>query len=286
MKKPYSFEKEEFLDFIFFRQAARFLVSILKHTSITPNIVTLLAVIIGITASFFFFLKEYPYNIIGIVLLCLAIILDCSDGQLARAKKIFSPIGGVIDGIADSIVIFALYFSVTMFYTLEGDYFIWLWGALAAVSHSIQCSIYDFYKNQYRMYVFDGKINNELSYEGLKEKYSKDKTDRKLKRNIQKFHLQYQKSQELYVYPEYKIRYSIKELNETYRSKYRKYNLVLFQFWALVAPTTHLVYFMLFSIFSDFKKYFFFEIIILNVVLIVLRIIQFFISKRLANRYL
>ena len=41
-------------------------------------------------------------NIIAIALLCIADILDCTDGQLARLTGKKSPLGRILDGVAGS----------------------------------------------------------------------------------------------------------------------------------------------------------------------------------------
>ena len=72
--------------------AYAFVWSIFK-TSITPNMVTLMAVIAGFTAGVMFIWGTPHAMIAGGVLLWSAAILDGADGFLARAKNLQSQFG-------------------------------------------------------------------------------------------------------------------------------------------------------------------------------------------------
>ena len=79
--------------------AKRF-VRVLKNTSFTPNQVTYLSVLVGFVSGYSFSQGTWVSSIAGGILLELTLILDCVDGQLARAKNMASDWGRLIDGIA------------------------------------------------------------------------------------------------------------------------------------------------------------------------------------------
>ena len=282
MKKLFLFEKEEPLDFIIFRPLASLLVSFLKKTPILPNHITIMAMILGSVAGLFFFLNTITSIITGIILIFIAIVLDCSDGQLARAKNIHSYFGRILDGFSDSVVIFFIYLFICLFYTINGDYFIWIWGIIGAISHSVQCNMYDFYKNQYKDYVFNGIADKHDELKDLNDNLKKLSKKQFFKKFLLIIFINYIKSQNFYVKPDINLRTKLDEkLNDDFREKYRKYNIVLFQIWGLQGPTSHLVYIMLFAFFYELKYFLIFESSILNILLAILWIIQYMITRKI-----
>ena len=79
--------------------------------NITPNIVSIISAFTGIVASLFFFFHQ---AVIGGILIQLASILDGSDGEIARLKKMQSPFGNFLDAVLDRYTDFFILFG--MFY--------------------------------------------------------------------------------------------------------------------------------------------------------------------------
>ena len=76
------------------------IVYLLKNSLITPNQVTYFSVLIGFLSGYAFSFASPTSLVFGGVLLEVTLILDCVDGQLARAKNMASDWGRLIDGIA------------------------------------------------------------------------------------------------------------------------------------------------------------------------------------------
>lgn len=93
--------------------------NILCHTNITPNQVTIIATIIGIIAAFFFIPGKHYLNVIGALLLQLSLVLDYSDGAIARKKKMVSNRGLWYDSNFDIFVdaIVLSFISIGTFYS-------------------------------------------------------------------------------------------------------------------------------------------------------------------------
>jgi hypothetical protein len=83
-------------------------------TKISPNLVTIISLLLALGAGVLFI---YHYYIIGVILLNLALILDCADGQLAKVKNLKSELGAYLDYYFDRIKDVALIFSLSL-----GDY--------------------------------------------------------------------------------------------------------------------------------------------------------------------
>tara|TARA_B100000242_G_scaffold114702_1_gene80007 strand:- start:1529 stop:2419 length:891 start_codon:yes stop_codon:yes gene_type:complete len=95
---------------------------LLYKTKITPNFVTFLQIIIGLSACLVIALfPKQEVFILGIIFLHLAYLLDCSDGEIARAKKMSSLEGLFLDKFAHAITMPSIFMAVSMYYS---QYFI------------------------------------------------------------------------------------------------------------------------------------------------------------------
>ena len=79
---------------------AKQIVGLLKNTLVTPNQVTYFSVLIGFLSGYAFSFASPISLVLGGILLEITLVLDCVDGQLARAKGMASHWGRLIDGIA------------------------------------------------------------------------------------------------------------------------------------------------------------------------------------------
>ena len=87
---------------------AKQFVRFLKNTPITPNQVTYFSVLVGFASGYTFSFASPESLILGGILLEATLVLDCVDGQLARAKGMASEWGRLIDGIAGYIAYLAV----------------------------------------------------------------------------------------------------------------------------------------------------------------------------------
>jgi phosphatidylglycerophosphate synthase len=74
------------------------------RTPVTPNVVTLAVICIGMTAAFLFAQPGHGSNILGALVFWCASFLDGCDGELARLKFLESRLGGWLDLWADNLV--------------------------------------------------------------------------------------------------------------------------------------------------------------------------------------
>jgi len=91
---------------------AKKIVGVLKDTFITPNQVTYLSVLVGFASGYSFSQGNSISSVFGGLLLELTLILDCVDGQLARAKNMASDLGRLIDGIAGYFAYLAVVYGI------------------------------------------------------------------------------------------------------------------------------------------------------------------------------
>jgi phosphatidylglycerophosphate synthase len=130
-----SAETEDWLDLHVVRPFCYWWAVFFAKLDIHPNTVTILSMIIGAASTFFFACGSFYYegthglvmNIIAILLLCLADIFDCTDGQLARMTGKKSRLGRILDGIAGFTWFVPIYHAlVYRFYMHHSIEFGWL----------------------------------------------------------------------------------------------------------------------------------------------------------------
>lgn len=72
-----------------------------NYTKFTPNQITIISFILGISSAYFFLQGDFRNIIIGALLFELSYIVDCTDGRVARLKGLQSRFGGYLDIITD-----------------------------------------------------------------------------------------------------------------------------------------------------------------------------------------
>lgn len=95
-------------------EVSLFLTWILVKTRVSPNQVTAASILFGFGCAICY---AFGYFHIGSLFLFISHVLDCTDGNLARAKSLFSPIGKWFDMVGDRI-------AEAMIFTGIGFYFI------------------------------------------------------------------------------------------------------------------------------------------------------------------
>jgi phosphatidylglycerophosphate synthase len=155
MAKPRAIE--EVGDIYLIRPLGFLIVQVLRGTPVTPTAVSVLAVLAGWLSAWFYFDSNRAGGVpalalLGALALLLHSALDSADGQLARLKKLHTPLGRIIDGFCDNLSFLAIYVAI-----VAGA-----WGRLAPhrpalvalalaaiVSHSVQSSLVEFLRTLY-----------------------------------------------------------------------------------------------------------------------------------------
>jgi phosphatidylglycerophosphate synthase len=110
-KGPYSYDSsvksdisDELINTYLLRPVAGLLVRILYNTSTTPNQVTIAAIVFGLLAALLYSFDIPIMTMLAGVSLTAKDLLDSADGQLARAKQLYSRAGRFLDSIGDFVV--------------------------------------------------------------------------------------------------------------------------------------------------------------------------------------
>jgi|YelNatPaOPRAMG01_1025707.scaffolds.fasta_scaffold121414_2 phosphatidylglycerophosphate synthase len=149
-------EVEEIFDLVLFRPVAFLLVKLLLPTAITPNHVTLVAMVFGVAGAWLFSWGIPGALVGGALLFSIYNVLDCVDGQLARLKGNGTRLGRIMDGIIDYIVNIALYIflAIGLSRTSADPVGAWILALLAGVSSGVQAILFDYYRNEFLGSVF------------------------------------------------------------------------------------------------------------------------------------
>ena len=220
-----SSETEDWLDLHVIRPFCYYLAVFFNKFDIHPNTVTIWSMIIGAASAFFFGCGSFYYsgwwglsmNIIAIVLLMIADILDCTDGQLARLSGKKSRLGRILDGMAGFVWFVPIYHALVFRFYLHHDLeFQWLGientqeNTLIAVAIALalgwisglaglagQQRLADYYI-QVHLFFLKGEKGSELdNSKRQREIYeAMDENTSAVERNFQKSYIEYTKKQE------------------------------------------------------------------------------------------
>ena len=222
-------EAEEYLDLLFYRPVAFLFVKAIYRLPITPNAVTMLSLGAGLISSWQFSL---PALASAAVWYAAANVLDCSDGQLARLQNSGTPLGRIVDGIADYISSIAIFLGIGFGLARNHPEYWWLVFA-AAISSALHALFFDYYQSEYISTVRGERnfLDREI------ERFDSSLHDKESKRRgkLATFFIR------LYV------RYlSLQRTSDAQRQTprvdgetYRAANISMIRWWSLLGPTTN-----------------------------------------------
>ena len=130
-----STETEDWLDLHVIRPFCYYCAQVFARFDVHPNTVTIWSMVIGAASAIFFGCGSFYYsgtwglvmNLIGILLLMVADIFDCTDGQLARMTGKKSRLGRILDGVAGIVWFTPIYHALVYRFYLHHDLeFQWL----------------------------------------------------------------------------------------------------------------------------------------------------------------
>lgn len=170
-----SNKSDEFINVYIQRPIAGVVTFILFYLPVTPNFVTLLSTISGCVAGMLLCFPSPSFALIAI-LFYTKDILDSADGQLARAKQLYSRRGRFYDSLGDFVVhlflflgiFFQLHYNAVDFVSAVSVALIGFLGVNLRVSYQV------FYQTAF-LHQHNAYNNNRLSEELLPEDSRQDK---------------------------------------------------------------------------------------------------------------
>lgn len=171
-----SLDTEEHIDLFFYRPLGYLVAKLSSKIGVTPNVITIISIFLGVGAGVAFYYTNIWINILGILLLIAANMLDSADGQLARMTKNYSRLGRILDGMAGDLWFITIYVAIclrevcTSAFFIENPWAIWVLAVTAGMSHIKQAQMADYYR-QIHLKFLSGKTISELEdLDALQEK--------------------------------------------------------------------------------------------------------------------
>ena len=162
-----SMDTEEGFDLVFYRPMGYLWARLAKRLGITPNIITIASIFLGIASGVCFYFNDFWVNVAAVVLLIWANTYDSADGQLARMTKQYSRLGRILDGVAGDIWFASIYIAICLrendtsaFFSAQ-PWIIWVMASVTGVFHGIQAAMADYYR-QFHLYFVKGEGGSEL----------------------------------------------------------------------------------------------------------------------------
>jgi phosphatidylglycerophosphate synthase len=156
---------DELINIYAIRPAAGLLVRMLYPTSITPNHVTVFSTLVGLVAAVLYLANSESTTVAAGLCITAKDLLDSADGQLARAKAMYSRIGRFLDSIGDFIVNLAVFVAIGFVLTKNhGAPAFWLLALAGFLGISLRVSYHVFYQTAF-LHLEESYATNRLTEE-------------------------------------------------------------------------------------------------------------------------
>jgi phosphatidylglycerophosphate synthase len=146
---------EEWIDVRVVRPAGMRVARALLPTRVSADQVTLAGLVVGVVAASFFVHGDRGLDVVGLLLIGVAEVLDSADGQLARLRGTSSRWGRILDGYVDNLRWISVYFFLLVRFVRGGAFLdvapahLLILVMLAGFSHSLQAAAADLVQGAY-----------------------------------------------------------------------------------------------------------------------------------------
>ncbi len=276
-----SLDTEEGIDLVFYRPIGYAWACLAKKLGITPNVITIASIFLGVGAGIAFYYNDLLINIVGMLLLIWANSFDSADGQLARMTKQYSRLGRVLDGACGDFWFITIYVCIclrenaTSVFFHERPWLIWAIAIITGFFHAKQASMADYYR-QFHLYFLKGEEGSELdSSKSLREKYNAMPWTGNVFAKITLLtYINYTKNQEATTPAMQRLRETLKEtfidnkISQKFRDDFRALSLPLMKYTNILSFNWRCIALFVSLFIGHPWLYFAFELIVLNTLLI------------------
>lgn len=285
-----SRDTEEILDILFYRPVGYIFASVSKSLGLTPNVVTFISILFGVTAGHLFFYQNTAINLVGVLMLIIAEALDSADGQLARMTNIRSRYGKIFDGVAGNLMFISIYVHLSIRFIIEGGTpWIFLIAVISGLSHSFQSAMSEYYRNFYLFFILGENKGGIDELEDIQKIYKQISWSKNIvQKALLRLYINYTVQQK-------SLSKSILELyryvNKTFQGavpfwlqkEYRNLNKPMLKYGNILTTNTRMIVLFITIFFGNVLHYFLFELVVLNALLIYFVIKEEKISLYLLN---
>ena len=162
-----SLDTEEHIDLYFYRPLGFAWAKLAAKLGVTPNVITVASIFLGIGAGVAFYFNNIWINIAGMLLLIWANSFDSADGQLARLTHQYSRLGRILDGMAGDLWFASIYIAICLRENQTSEFFmdhawlIWVIAVVTGICHATQAAMADYYR-QFHLFFLKGESGSEL----------------------------------------------------------------------------------------------------------------------------
>jgi hypothetical protein len=268
---------EGILDLLFYRRVAFHLARLCAALKLTPVAVTVIGGICGIYAGHLYFYRDLRTNVIGMVLHVCANLFDNADGQLARLLNQKSRTGRVIDSIFDHLIFLSIYVHLGFRCLFEGaSPAIALLVLAAGLSHALQGAAADYFRNAY-LYFVEGRSRADWdSSRTLRAEYRRLRwLSEPWQKLMLALYINFTWQQEVLSPRLRRLRDVTErefpaEMPDVLRRHYRENARPMLRWWGLLMTNTRMFFLFVFLILDQPAWFFWFEVSLLNVLLLFL----------------
>ena len=278
-------DTEERLDLVLYRPFGYLIAKLAQFLKMTPSHLSIMGALSGMICAWYFYtLGDKTAWAYGSLLFILSGIFDSSDGQLARIANLSTPLGLIIDGICDNIVIISIY--IVCSYALYPTFGLWIFlvAVVAGFGHSYQCAILDFYHREYLFFGY-GKTKDDVYWNpNLDEAQNNIKKAQGFKDVIfHKLRLSWVSQQQFLSGRKPAQRLIMRDLvlsngsdkREAFMLSYKKRNKFMLTLWRLIGTNFHTAMIICFLYWQRFDLYLvFIDILACNLFILINRKIQ------------
>lgn len=272
-------DSEEILDLVIFRPLSFVLVKLIYNTNITPNHISIVALMFGIASGVLYGFGTYTFFVLGSASFFICNTLDCMDGQLARLKRNGTKIGRIIDGFIDYVTSISVFIGLGIAMTsITGNpWYSWLLTVFAGISKAIQNMFFDHYRNMYLEYVYHkaSSVDEEIQEYSEEMEALRNVKGRHLEKLLISLYLAYstfQKNSTRHI-----------ELNVT-PEEYMSKNKLLLRLWSWIGSTTHMVLLIIFALLNRIDLYLITTVTIGNLIFVILLVMQKTVLNKLSSK--
>jgi phosphatidylglycerophosphate synthase len=289
-----SLDTEEHIDLAFYRPIGYMWACLARRLGVTPNVITIASIFLGIGAGVAFYFNSLYINIIGMILLMWANSFDSADGQLARMTGQYSRLGRILDGLAGDLWFATIYIAICLRENVTSEFFmahhwvIWTIAVVTGICHAKQAAMADYYR-QFHLYFLKGENKELESATRLRNRYDRLSWGRNFfDKIVLFFYLQYTINQESMTPAMQRLRAALLQRwpdgtpgSEQFRADFRQASLPLMKYTNILSFNWRTI--ILFcSLFACMPwLYFAFELVVLNILLAYMMIRH----EKICNRF-
>jgi phosphatidylglycerophosphate synthase len=277
LKNPWA---EEIVDLLLFRPLAFIFVKFFYPFPVTPNQISLMAMVAGATAGYCFSAGDPRGLALGSAAYLLYNVLDCADGMIARLKRNGTKTGRIVDGMIDYVVGAAVYIGLGIGLTKAGYRLLpgfrcdaWIIVLVAAASTAAQTMASDRYSRLFLAHEYGTSTTSENEIETFAGELQRlnAATGHTLDKLLIKFYLRYSWLQ------------AGTRPARPAKPKTKPTRLMM-ALWNLIGPSTHVTALVVAGILNRPTVFFAYAIGVANVWMVLMLGLQTFTGRKAAAR--